>query len=173
MRTIVRWLSFAELRRSRTGSSGGFRRPLPYMEVVWLPCYHVRIETVFKGTPRPVDALVGGYDGQCAMMDLSELTFASRDDVEHFPPAISQADAVEIARASLVAAILRSPGWGTKPKIGQTLHVELVQYPFWAYYFERRAGRLDVRVLDAITGKLPGPKTKLAMIQAFIDAGRG
>jgi hypothetical protein len=168
----LRYLSPANLLTDRSARVVESHRPLPYMEVVWLPYYHLCIETVAKGASRPVDVLVSSHDGQFAMMDLSGLTFASLDDAEHFDPIMSQDDAVEIARTSLVAAILRSPGWGTKPKIGQTLHVELVQYPFWTYTFERRRGRLDIRVLDAITGKLPGPKTKGTILQAFVAAKR-
>jgi hypothetical protein len=45
--------------------------------------------------------------------------------------------------------------------------VEIVQHPFWAYYFRRLGGKLDVKLLDAVTGSLAGPKGKVALIAAL------
>ncbi len=142
------------------------------MEVVWLPCYWMKIEATRKGTSRPVDVLVGGCDGQFTLADLSGVTYESHPDVQPFVPVIDDAEADRIARSGLVSAVLRSPGWRAKPTIGQTLQAELLQYPFWVYTFERRRGRLDIKVLDALTGALPGPKTKASILRAFVDARR-
>lgn len=142
------------------------------MEVVWLPCYWMKIEATQKGTSGPVDVLIGGCDGQFTLADLSGVAFESPPDAEPFPPVLDDARADQIARTGLVTAILRSPGWRAKPTLGQTLQVELLQYPFWVYTFERRRRRLDIKVLDAVTGSLPGPKTKASILRAFVDARR-
>ena len=148
------------------------RRALPYVEIVWLPSYRVTIETVAKKTVRPVDTLVGGHDGQFALVDLANLTIEHRTDRGHFPPTLDRQQAVDVARSGLVSAILRSAGWGAKPSIGQTHDVELLQYPFWAYYFERSTGLLDVKLLDAVTGKIAGSKVKASLLAALLDAKR-
>lgn len=172
-RRFIRTLLGRLPRSAPTSSSSDFNRPLPYMEIVWLPCYHIAVETTSKGVVRQANVLVGGCDRQFSLVGQPGPVFETRKDVEPFPPTIGQAEAADLAQSGLVSAVLRSPGWRGKPKIGQTRSVELVNQPYWVYYYERRPGRLDIKVLDAVTGKTPGPKTKLAMIQAFIDAGRG
>jgi len=149
------------------------RRPLPYMEVVWMPAYHVTIDLTAKGRTHPVDVMVGGRDDQFAMMNMADLTFDRHADPESFPPTIDEPQAEQVARSGIVTAILRTPGWGAKPTIGQTRHIELVQYPFWVYHFERRAGLLDIKILDAVTGNLPGPKTKSTILRAFVEGRDG
>ncbi len=140
------------------------------MDVVWLPYYRVTIESVAKGQSRQIDTLVGGHDGSFAVMDLAGLTLEPQPQAEHFDPTLDEAEADQIARSGLVAAILRSPGWASKPTVGDTHRVELIQYPFWVYTFERRRGRLDIKVLDAVTGNLPGPKVKGSILEAFVSA---
>lgn len=147
--------------------------PLPYMEIVRLPCYLIAVETIAKGSARDVDVLIGGCDGQFALVGAAGLGFESDDGIEAFPPTINESEAIQQAQSGLVTAIMRSPGWGAKPDIGGVASVELVQAPYWVYYYERRRGRLDIKVLDAVTGNIPGPKVKLSMIQAFVNADCG
>ena len=104
------------------------------------------------------------------MVDLSSLTIESQEDVEHFSPTLDEAGAVEAARSGLITAVLRSPGWSAKPRVGSLRSVELLQYPFWVYYFERRRGLLDAKLLDAVTGRPTGGKVKDAMMAAFVEA---
>ena len=146
------------------------RRPLPYMETVWMPYFRVTLETLAKGNSQPVDTLVGGRDGVFALTDLAGMTIEQQTDREHFSPTLNETEAADVARTGLVSAILRSPGWRAKPTIGRTQAVELLQYPFWVYYFERRWGRLDVKVLDAVTGKPSGGKVKASILAAFVNA---
>jgi len=158
-------------RKSRSPSAAArTARPLPYLETVWLPHYHVRIETVLKGACSDVDTLVGGHEGGFAVMDLADVPDLVDVDELAFRPAIDEAKAIEIARTGLMTALMRSPGWRARPTVGPVRHIELLQYPFWVYYYQRRRSRLDIKVLDAVTGQMPGPKLKCAILTAFVDA---
>ncbi|MBN1344709.1 MAG: hypothetical protein JXQ73_18600 [Phycisphaerae bacterium] len=154
-------------------ASSRFRRSLPYLELVRLPYHHLVFEAATRGVTREAHVLVGGCDGQFTLMDMSSLRLGELSEVETFGATIDEGQAVQLARSGLVAAVLRSPGWGGKPRIGELMGSEVVQYPFWVYYHERRAGRLDIKVLDAVTGKLPGPKVKGSILQAFVRARDG
>jgi hypothetical protein len=152
--------------------SSGSERTVPFAELVFLPYYLITFDASVKGASHPVDTLVGGCDAEFAWVDLSHARFESRPDQERFPPAIDDVHAEQIARSALMSSILRSPGWRGKPVIRQARSVEIVQYPFWVYYFERRRGLLDIKVLDAVSGKRPGTKLKAALLGALVDAAR-
>ncbi len=101
--------------------------------------------------------------------DNESATRPLNDSAADFVFKIDRGQAVEIARTQLTTAILRGSGWGSAPRLGDVLESDVVGYPFWVYYFERRRGRLDIKLLDAVTGRSPGPKTKATLLQAFVE----
>ena len=68
LRTSLSYISLARWIGSDASRSPDFDRPLPYLEVVWLPCYRVSVETLAKGESRPIDVLVGD-DEQFRIID--------------------------------------------------------------------------------------------------------
>lgn len=147
-----------------------FRRPLPYVELVWLPYYLVRMDVSFRGSPKTLTSLVSGRDGQFAVSELPEPGTASEEGVRLYPPLLDEARAAEIAHTGLVSTVLRTARVARGAVVGDVRTVEPVQYPFWVCHYERRRGRLDISVLDAVTGKWPGPRIKTTILQAFVQA---
>ncbi len=141
---------------------------LPRIELIYLPYYLVIIETTFRAVARDVNTLVEAYSGSFAILGEQDVTRESGSEHPCFPPAIELEDATEIARNGLALALLRSRGGQRKPQVGEVRKTDLLGYPFWVYYYERRRKRLDIKVLDAVTGRLPGPKVKSSLLAAFI-----
>jgi hypothetical protein len=83
---------------------------------------------------------------------------------------LDENEAARIARKELLAVIMRQRSGRKKPLPGNVVNVELLQYPFWIYYYERRRERLDIRVLDAVTGSKPGPSIRASFLNAFASA---
>jgi hypothetical protein len=148
--------------------NGATGRRLPYLEIVWLPHYRVTFETVRADQRSTVDTLIGGHDRQVTICDFNGVLWDSEAAHETFDPELRETEAPELARRGLLAALLR--GRGPKPSIGKMLNLQLVHYPYWAYYYERRGGLLDVKMLDAVTGSPAGPKTKVAFLAALVKA---
>ncbi len=170
LRRWARALVGALPRPNRSAGDAELRQRLPHLELVWLPRYRITIEAATRTETRRANVLIDARDGQATLIDLTDVSLAAHPEAETYAPRLDEHEAVQIARSTLVTAILRSPGWSSKPKIGQTLDVELLQYPLWAYTFERRRGRLDLKVLDAVTGSPGGPKTKATLLAAFVEA---
>ena len=53
-----------------------------------------------------------------------------------------------------------------KPIPDSVESVELLQYPYWVYYYRRRA-RIDFAVLDAATGMRAGNKIEISILDAL------
>ena len=51
--------------------------------------------------------------------------------------------------------------------MGDLVSSDLLLYPFWVYYYERKPGALDILIEDAVTGAKGGAKTKAAILNAF------
>lgn len=143
---------------------------LPYLELVWLPHYVLTFEAILRGQSHALNMVVGGHEPTTRIIDLSAAEWESARDREWFPPSIPEDEAVPIARRAVLAWMLRSPGWGRKPELSEAKGVELVQCPYWAYYFARRGNMLDVNLLDATTGRPGGTKTKLSLLKALAAA---
>lgn len=167
-----RWLAWTYLNEGRKSEPARFLRPLPYLEIAWFPYYLVTMEAVVKSSPQDVTTMVGALDGRVTLIRVTDLKFAAQVDAEPFPPKLSEAEAVERARNFLLSALLRSPQWAAKTTLGQVRRVDLVHYPFWVYYFERRPGRLDVRILDAVTGQRVGAGVKGVFLEAVVTSTR-
>ena len=110
---------------------------------------------------------VEAYSGAFAIFEMHPYLLDSPPPGDHFPPRIPESEAVETGRRELQHTILRLRSMGGKPVVGEAQRVELLQYPFWVYYYERRRGLLDIKLLDAVTGGKGGAKTKVGVLEAF------
>ena len=146
------------------------RGSVPFLELIWLPCYVVVFEAVVKGQVRGASVLVGGHEPMSSVMDLAAASWETRDVSESFPASVSEEDAARIARRAVFELRLRSRGWGREPNISERSGIELIQYPYWVYYFARHRAILDVKILDAMTGRPAGAKAKLALLGALAAA---
>lgn len=139
----------------------------PKLELVWLPCHHLKFPLSKESRQGDIQLLIGGHDAVVTRLKGHGLELQTVDDQELFAPIVTIEEALKIAREQITLARVREPGWSNQdvdvgqPTIGQW------QYPYWAYYYERRKGMLDVLLLDAVTGKPVGNRTKVAFLTAI------
>lgn len=141
--------------------------PREHIERVWLPLYLVTFHVSSPKGPGFIRVFVEAYSGAFAIFQMNDAIVEGALAEEWFPPKMSEQEAVERGRAELLHTILRQRGAGGKPLIETCEAVEVLHYPFWVFYYERRPGLLDIKVLDAATGDKAGAKTKAAILEAF------
>jgi hypothetical protein len=157
-------------RSRRTNSSTNKERRLPFAELVWLPYYIIPVKVRSRRGEGEITVSVEGYSGAFAVFEMHADVVEGDIEEETFRPKLDAQDAARIARKQLLATIMRQRSNREKPAPEQVLGVDLLHWPLWVYYYERRRGRLDIRVLDAVTGSKPGPRLKASILAAFISA---
>jgi hypothetical protein len=161
-------------RRHSTRSNAGSReRRLPFAEPAWLPYYIIPIKVSSSRGESQITVSVEAYSGAFAIFQMHADIVDGEVDGETFPPRLTEEEAARIGQKELLATIMRQRSRGQKPVPGAVISVDVLHYPFWVYYYERRPGFLDIKVLDAATGSKPGGKTRIALIEAFSAASRG
>lgn len=148
-------------------SIDGISKELPHLEQVWLPHYLVEVSVDHGGRMREVSVLVGGHDPHAAIVARNRIALEERPLEESFAPRLTPEEAIDAARQAVVKALSQRGRWRATLELAAAPRV--VQHPYWAYYFARRGGRLDVRLLDAVTGQPTGPKVKAALLAALAD----
>ncbi len=141
---------------------------LPYLEVVWLPYYHARVEVRRRDQGRTADVLVCGSDGTTNLCDVATLKWLDGEPPPPLLATISREEAADAACRAVLGLVARQ-GWSGKPPTLHVADVADVHYPVWVYYYERRRGRLDVRLVDALNARLTGGKMKAALIAALTE----
>ena len=162
-------VSLGLLQHSRERSSYRHRQ-LRHLERLWLPYYLItwHVESIERS--RKIATLVGGHERNFSLFD-PEASLETLQKGEFFEPAITEDDALDVSRAGLLRAVLNDRQ-SKRLLVGERPAVEIVQYPFWTYYFSRLGGKLDVKLLDAVTGSLAGPKGKVALLRALAQRER-
>lgn len=137
-------------------------------ELLWFPHYLISIAVNSRKGPGRVFVSVEGHSGAFMIVEIEADFTEGTPGREVFPPRLSEAEAIEVGRHELLKSIMRRRGHRDRPVIEETLAAELFYYPFWVYYYERRRGLLDIRVLDAVTGEIGRAKTKAGVLSALI-----
>jgi hypothetical protein len=173
-------LNEATERLTRTRFSG-IRRvlgiglpPALRVELIYLPHYAITIP-VYQGESKStacaaIEACSGAFSLRRYKQEL--ISDQPQDTGQVFTPQITEAEALEIAQDGILRNALRERGGRRTFKWAEPESVHLLLHPFWVYYYARRRGLLDIRLLDAVTGDRPGSKTKGGVLDAFVDAGR-
>lgn len=143
---------------------------LPRLELVWLGHYIVPVKVTSRRGPGQIDVAVEGHSGAFSVFERHRNLVERDIEEEAFPPRLTEAEAAAIGRKELLKTIMRRRGQLGKPTITDTLPPSVFYYPFWVYYYERRKGLLDIRVLDALVHKKAGPKNRSGILSAFIGA---
>ncbi len=146
--------------------------PPKRVELVWLPAYLVTIPLDLNGRLNDAVCSIDGLSGSFAIFQAGSALDDGAVPGESFPPAIGAADAERIARELLITTILRRRGRFGKPTPGPTRSIQPLLWPYWVFYHSRRGGRIDIQLLDAVTGVRPGRKIKLGLLEAFRAAAR-
>ena len=141
-------------------------RPLPFLEIAWMPQYMMTFALQGPRAPESVCATVDGYSAQFALFLAGNQVIDESLEGDLPEPEVTLDRAKYVAGEGLLKWVMRHHRTG-KVKVGASLAVDILRYPFWVYYYQRRRGLLDVRILDAVTGDSPGSKTKYAIVRAF------
>lgn len=144
-------------------------QPPSTLEIVWLPYVVVRFrlsETFVAGIS------VEGISGTSNRFDESAFEFAEDENGEVLPVLLVEEEIEKAARDSLQRLLMARAHTNPIPKQVTVEEKETVPYPYWVRIFRNRRGKLDMNVLDAVTGKRPGGKTKVSILDGFIDQDR-
>lgn len=155
------WSRPQEPRIARAGSEQG---TLPCIEIIGLPVHELHYSVGRQDGPANAACLVDALTGIASIREPDSLRFADRVDVEQFAPVLGAADAAKIARTTLLRTVVYPRQTGLT--IGEPALARVVHWPYWVYYY-RRAKRIDIRALDAVTGSKIGQKLKLGILEAF------
>ena len=139
----------------------------PRAELVWMPSYLLTIQLESKRGPGEVTCSIDACSGSFALFQMHDAIVDGEAEGETFPALLDEAGAEKVAREELVKVILRRRSRAGKPLPTKTLRRELLSYPYWVYYYQRRPGLIDIKVLDAATGRPVGNKIKLGIPDAF------
>lgn len=112
------------------------------------------------------DVTVDGLTGQFALFFAKHQISEGVLEGDIPVPAIGPERAEALARRGAHSWLLRYHRV-RKLNIGALETIEVLRYPFWVYYYQRRRGLLDLRIVDAVTGELPGSKLKYGIVRAF------
>lgn len=148
----------------------GFRR----MECVWLPYYRMTVTLESRSGEGTLEAVIDGYNGSLMIVSTDRAAVEGMPpDAQHFPARLTPDEAMTVARHEITAKALSQRGSARRPHVKAIATTAMLYWPYWIYYFERRAGRLDIRLLDGLTGERPGHKLKSSVLTAFLDAAAG
>lgn len=135
-----------------------------------MPAFAIRIQSITKNSAKSVWTSVDGWVGECSILDCADALAELDVPEQHLSPKLDEVAAVKAARAGLLRYILAQRGQMNKPTVGEVEEIRLYHYPVWVYFY-RRAGRyLDIKVLDACTGKSAGAKVRVAVLNALVGA---
>lgn len=136
------------------------------LELVYLPAYFVSINLRGKKQTSRAGCIIEGFSGTFALFDSKDAFCPFEGEAHSLPPELSEADAERIARESLIRIILRRRSRDAKPIPESIESIELLQYPYWVYYYRRRT-LIDFAVLDAATGMQAGNKIEMSILKAL------
>ena len=141
-------------------------RQLPYLELVWMPQYLMTFAMHGRRGAETARVTVDGLTSQFTLFFADHQLREGAPEGEIPDPEIGPDRAETIARRAAQSWLLRYHRV-RKLNIGAMQSIELLRYPFWVYYYQRRRGLLDLRIVDAVTGELPGSKLKYGIVRAF------
>ncbi|MBX3415864.1 MAG: hypothetical protein KF708_24490 [Pirellulales bacterium] len=171
--TIDRDTARARLERARRGSLArwlfGAAKPaaMARLELVSLPYYLVEFAVDLEQHSLKLSALVGGHEPIVELHDLAGIEWEPVPLGEQFAPRLDVVEAEELARRQARAFCASRRRWRGKGHRLELVRSETIAYPYWAFYYERWAGKYDVRLLDAVSGRPAGSRVKVALLAAL------
>lgn len=138
-----------------------------FVEITYLPHYLVNFSLLTSAAPRRAAVLVGAHEPTTSLWDVTQTEWSDTEGSSEFPPAVDPQRACELA-GRLASSTLRRLTPGARNPLSLIFEsIELIGYPYWAYYFHRRVGLFDVRLLDAVSGRPAGARLKVALLTAL------
>ncbi|MBI1318419.1 MAG: hypothetical protein GC168_05630 [Candidatus Hydrogenedens sp.] len=159
--------------RPQAFPGAGHETGLPRLAILYVPHYIVEVDVDSRKGPGTTRCLMDGCSGAFAIADFDAPPEPGDPDGEVLPALLDDAQARAAALETLTRVILGQRSRGPKPVPQGIRGSERVDWPFWVYYFPRRAGRLDIRACDARTAEPAGNRAKAGLLQAMVAAAGG
>ena len=134
-----------------------------------MPFYLIAAETLGERGLPVAQCLVDAYFATTFQINLHGQAVEENVDRGGFPPRLSEEEAEAAGRSFLLASLNFRALWRKPIELGETLRIELVHYPYWVDTYERRPGKFDIRILDAVSGSKAGSGLKSSILAAFSD----
>jgi len=141
----------------------------PFVECFWMPAYAICLHAVSSQKEHSLWTSVDGCSGHFSIFERIEQLATRELHEPAFPPSLVKEQATELARKGLLQFILRQRGQFNKPVVDRVEEIRLYYFPVWICYYRRRR-RLDIKVLDAYTGKSAGARMRVAVLNALASA---
>jgi hypothetical protein len=120
-------------------------------------------------TPGDLRFLVDGYSLHVEAIrgDALSTTTNLEDIGRRFPYPLTQEETLAQVRTTITRLRLcrRVPGSGSEPY--RLEFVGVLHRPYWVLYYQRYDGRVDFRMLDAVTGRRTGSLTRRSLLGAL------
>jgi len=139
------------------------------LRLVYLP-HHLVSFARPDSAPVDVQALVDALEGNVSLGQFGEREIHVSPTTRLHAAKLDIEDARRLAEEAMIPAQTSAAQKSGRGVVDvEVADVRLVHYPFWVYYFARGRGKLDVRLLDAISGKPVGPRVKSAFLAAITE----
>jgi hypothetical protein len=158
-------------RNKRVVPDSGGQRVFPYVERIWFPyfLYTVEVASRKKG-PGTMLLTVEAWSAAFAIFQLEEfIADGPLEDGEAFSPKLAIKDCETTARENLLHTVMRQRSrGGGKPIPGAIIAREMVHYPLWIYYYQRKKVGIDIKIVDGVIGRQIGHRTRTGVLEAFV-----
>ncbi len=167
------WLRIAT--RFRRDSAGPETRRLPYTEKIWFPYHIFTFEMTSRKDPGVMQVSVEAWSGAFAIFQLGEhLSESPIPEGEVFSPKLSIESCEPLARDNLIHTIMRQRSRiGGKPVPGDIIERETIHYPLWVFYYARKKDVIDIKLVDGMSGRQSGHRTRSGVLEAFVAKKHG
>ncbi len=159
---VTRFRKVSTLARLLAHVRGKSPRKFDHLELLYLPTYAVTL----TGQDHTGHLLCDAYEGHATPVDLVEAQWDEDSRPLEFLPRLNP-DQAELATREAMARMRWGKTVSVTAPASMTTRIELIGYPYWAYYYQRRFGKLDAKLLDGFTGRLAGPRAKVALLKAL------
>lgn len=140
---------------------------VPRLELIYLPHYLVTFTLEQTAPARQAGVMVGAHEPTVTLWDLTHTEWQTTVSDVEFPPTITTRQAMDYAQRLVSSSLRRlAPAARSVPALDLAT-IETIAYPYWAFYYERWAGKYDVRLLDAVSGRPAGARIKVALLAAL------
>ena len=161
--------------RTRRRSAGLAGRKLPYTQKIWFPYHIYTFEMTSRKDPGIMQVSVEAWSGAFAIFQLEEhLSESALTDGEIFSPKLSIDICEPLARDNLIHTIMRQRSrFGGKPVPGDIIERETILYPLWVFYYARQKDLIDIKLVDGMSGRQSGHRTRSGVLEAFVAKKHG
>ena len=140
------------------------------VHLVWMPHYLIDLEIESNKGTAIQQVTLDTYGSVFALWNIDAPPSAGLPEGEVFPPRMDIDAGVGKAILALTNTTLHMRGQKGKPHVVGSSAIQLLYYPYWVYYFERKRGLFDMKIVDGAMGERPGNQIKRAILEAFIES---